>query len=89
MRALIELVKTTLLGGVLVILPLWLTVLLLAKAMAGIFALLSPITAHLPATMYLRHVAALLIVAAVCFVAGLIVRQDRARRPRTPSTTIS
>jgi uncharacterized membrane protein len=74
MRSLAEFTKTTLIGGVLVIVPLWISALLLAKAIAGIFALLSPVTAQLPASMYLRNAAALLIVVAICFVAGLVVR---------------
>lgn len=74
MRALAEFTKTTLLGGVLIILPLWVSTLLLLKALAGVFALLSPVTAQLPATMHMRNLAALLIVVAACFVAGLVVR---------------
>ncbi len=74
MRGLAEFTKTTLIGGVLVVLPLWISVLLLVKAMAGVFALLSPVTAQLPASMHLRNIVALLIVVAACFVAGLVVR---------------
>jgi uncharacterized membrane protein len=74
MRGLAEFTKTTLIGGILVVLPLWVSLLLLMKAIAGAFALLSPVTAQLPATMHLRYVVSLLIVVAVCFVAGLVVR---------------
>lgn len=74
MRGLAEFTKTTLIGGVLVVLPLWISVLLLVKAVAGVFALLSPVTAQLPASMHLRNIVALLIVVAACFVAGLVVR---------------
>jgi len=73
-RGLAEFTKTTLLGGILVILPLWLSVLLLVKALAGAFALLAPVTAQLPPDMHLRRVVAMLIVLAACFVAGLILR---------------
>ena len=74
MRSLAEFTKTTLIGGVLVVLPLWISLLLLVKAVAGVFALLSPVTAQLPASMHLRNIVALLIVVAACFVAGLVVR---------------
>jgi len=73
-RSLAEFTKTTLLGGILVILPLWVSVLLLAKALAGAFALLAPVTAQLPPDMHLRRIVAILIVVTACFVAGLIVR---------------
>lgn len=42
MRTLAEFTKTTLIGGVLIILPLYLAALLLAKTVKGMLALLSP-----------------------------------------------
>jgi uncharacterized membrane protein len=83
MRALAEFTKTTLIGGILVILPLWISVLLLVKAIAGAFALLSPVTAQLPRSMHLRNVVALLIVVAVCFFAGLVVRTGPGLRAKS------
>jgi uncharacterized membrane protein len=74
MRRLAEITKTTLLGGVLVVLPLWVSVLLLGKALMGMFALVSPVTAQLPPDMHLRRIAAIAIVVLVCFVAGVVVR---------------
>jgi uncharacterized membrane protein len=83
MRALAEFTKTTLVGGILVVLPLWISVLLLAKAMMGAFALLSPVTSQLPASMHLRNVVALLIVIAACFLAGLVVRTGPGLRAKS------
>ena len=84
MRGLAEFTKTTLVGGVLVILPLWVSTLLLLKAITGIFALLSPVTAQLPESIeHLRNVVALLIVVAVCFVAGLVVRTGPGLRAKS------
>jgi uncharacterized membrane protein len=74
MRGLAEFVKTTLIGGLLIVLPLWLSVLLLGKAIAGVLALLKPVTSQLPPGMHLRIVVSMLIVVAVCFIAGLVVR---------------
>jgi uncharacterized membrane protein len=74
MRAFAEFTKTTLVGGMLVVLPLWLSVLLLLKALGGVFKLLAPVTSQLPPDMQLRRIVAILIVVAVCFVAGLVVR---------------
>jgi uncharacterized membrane protein len=74
MKGLAELTKTTLIGGLLVILPVYLSILLLAKTLAGIFALLSPVTAAIPAGAQFREVIAVVIVLGVCLVAGLAVR---------------
>ena len=74
MKGLAELTKTTLIGGLLVVLPIYLSILLLAKTLAGILALLSPVTAAIPAGAQFRQIIAILIVLAVCLVAGLVVR---------------
>jgi uncharacterized membrane protein len=74
MKVLAEFTKTTLVGGVLVILPIYVAVLLLAKAVNGLLALLTPVTAQLPVGMQFRQVAAILLLVAVCFVVGLVVR---------------
>ena len=74
MKGLAELTKTTLIGGLLVVLPIYLSVLLLVKTLAGVLALLSPVTAAIPAGAQFRQVFAILIVLVVCVVAGLVVR---------------
>jgi uncharacterized membrane protein len=74
MKRLAELTKTTLIGGLLIVLPIYVSILLLAKTLAAIFALLAPVTAAVPGTAQFRQVIAILIVLAVCFVAGLVVR---------------
>ena len=74
MKGLAELTKTTLIGGLFVVLPIYLAILLLVKTLGGILALLSPVTAAIPAGAQFRQVIALLIVMAVCIVAGIVVR---------------
>jgi uncharacterized membrane protein len=74
MKSLAELTKTTLIGGLLVVLPIYLTILLLIKTIAGIFALLSPVTEAIPAGAQFRQVIAVVIALAVCLVAGIVVR---------------
>ena len=74
MKALAEFTKTSLIGGVLVILPIYVSILLLLKTIAGVGALIAPVTAQLPATLQFRQVIAMLIVILVCFLAGLVVR---------------
>jgi uncharacterized membrane protein len=82
MKGLAELTKTTLIGGLLVVLPIYISILLLLKTLAGIVALLSPITAAIPAGAQFRQVIAILIVLAVCLVTGIIVRTRPGRRAR-------
>jgi uncharacterized membrane protein len=74
MRRIAELSKTTLIGGLLIVLPLYLTILLLAKTLSGVLALLSPITDRIPEEVGLRPVIAAVILITVCFLAGLAVR---------------
>jgi uncharacterized membrane protein len=74
MKTLAEFVKTTLIGGLLVILPIYVSFILLAKTLGGILALLSPVTAAIPAGVQFREVIAILIVLILCLLAGLVVR---------------
>jgi uncharacterized membrane protein len=82
MKGLAEITKTTLIGGLLVVLPIYLSILLLAKTLAAIFALLSPVTAAIPAGAQFRQVIAIVIVLAVCLMAGLIVRTTAGLRAK-------
>ncbi len=82
MKTLAEFTKTTLIGGVLIILPIYLSVLLLAKAVMGLLALARPVTAQIPASVQFRQVLAILLIAALCFIAGLIVRTGPGMRAK-------
>ena len=74
MRMLAEFTKTTLIGGFLIILPVYISLLLLAKAVQGLLASVKPIATRLPASVHFREILAILALAAVCFIAGLVVR---------------
>src|SRR5690242_15072225 len=74
MNKLAEFTKTTLIGGVLIILPLYLAVLLLAKAAKALLGLLAPVTSQIPDDIAFGGITAVLLLVAVCFVVGLIVR---------------
>ena len=74
MRTLAEFTKTTLIGGVLIILPIYVSLLLIVKAVTGLLALLKPITAGMPASVEFREILAFVLLLAFCFIAGLIVR---------------
>jgi len=73
-------VRTTILGGVLVVMPLVLTGFLLAKALGAVAALLRPVASHLPAGLPLPEIMALAIVVGACFFAGAVVRTGPGRR---------
>ncbi len=74
MKALAEFTRTTLIGGLLVILPLYVAVLLLAKTIKGLLALLQPVAERVPASVEFRQVLAAVLLVAACFLIGLIVR---------------
>ena len=74
MKRLAELTKTTLVGGLLIVLPIYVSLLLLAKTVAGILSLVSPVAAAIPGAGQFRQVIAILIVLAACFLAGIVVR---------------
>jgi uncharacterized membrane protein len=82
MKGLAELTKTTLIGGVLIVLPIYLSILMVAKTLSVIVALLAPVTATIPAGAQFRQIIAVLIVLAVCFVAGIVVRTGAGLRAK-------
>jgi uncharacterized membrane protein len=83
MKGLAELTKTTLIGGVLIVLPIYLSILMVAKTLKVIVALLAPVTATIPAGAQFRQLIAVLIVLAVCFLAGIIVRTGAGLRAKS------
>ena len=74
MRTIAEFIKTTLIGGLLIVLPVYIAVLLILKALQGLVAAVKPITAAIPGSVKFEEILAILILAAICFIAGLIVR---------------
>ena len=74
MKTVGEFIRTTLIGGVLIVLPIYVSILLLAKSLSIVVKLLSPLTAQVPATMQFRQLIAIAIMISLCFMAGIIVR---------------
>src|SRR5262249_20681758 len=75
MKALLEFVKTTLIGGLLIVVPAYLTGLLLAKAIGAVMALLPRCVAFLREGLHhLGRAVALVLVVLVCFLLGLTAR---------------
>lgn len=75
-------IKTTLIGGALVILPLVLVAILLQKAIGAAHKALQPLAAHLPGGPVLPDLIAIGLVVVVCFLAGLLIRTAIGRRFR-------
>src|SRR6266478_3594564 len=80
MKAHIGFVKMTLIGGLLVVLPIWVTVLLLLKAVTGALVVLKPIAKMLPQTVVHDSLVALALLLVICFVTGLLVRTRPVQR---------
>ena len=74
MRSLAEFTKTTLIGWILIVLPIYVSILILVKAVSGLMALVNPITAGIPASVEFRGILAVLVLVAICFITGLIIR---------------
>ena len=74
MQKILSFLKTTLLGGVLVILPAWLTVLLLVKVLMKLEVFVKPVSSHLPREAAHPRIMTVLLLVALCFVVGAMLR---------------
>jgi uncharacterized membrane protein len=72
--AIFKFLKTTIIGGVLVILPVALMAVGIVKAIGVVRGVLAPIVAMLPAWLQYPSVVAAVLVVAFCFLAGVLVR---------------
>jgi uncharacterized membrane protein len=69
-----EFLVTTLVGGLLIVLPIYLTVLVLLKGMQSAAALVRPLAMLLPAWLPAENFLSLALVLVVCFLIGIAVR---------------
>lgn len=74
MKQAIEFIKTTMLGGALIIIPAAAIVFLLAKVARGLKGALEPLAAKLPPSIQFPYMTEITTVIAVCFIAGLLIR---------------
>lgn len=74
MKLVREFLVNALIGGLLIVLPVYLTVLVLLKGMQSVAALVRPAAMLLPAWMPAEHVLSLALVLVVCFLIGVAVR---------------
>jgi uncharacterized membrane protein len=70
----LDFIKTTVIGGLLVIVPVVAVLGFAAKMIATLLATLQPIASRLPGGPIVRDLASLVLVIALCFLAGLIAR---------------
>jgi uncharacterized membrane protein len=82
MRYVREFVVSSVVGGVLVLLPVYLAVLVALKGMQSVVGLLRPITASLPDWVPAANVWAVLAILILCFFAGAAVRTRAGRAIR-------
>jgi uncharacterized membrane protein len=77
-----EFVVTSLVGGLLVIVPIYLSVLLLVQAMKVVGGLVRPIVRLLPEWLPVEKLLSFLLVLIVCFLVGAVVRTPAGRATR-------
>jgi uncharacterized membrane protein len=74
MRRLFRFLGTTFVGGLLVILPIYLAVILLLKGVKTLMGLVKPIAAMIPESRLHPDLIAIVLVVLACFIAGLVAR---------------
>jgi uncharacterized membrane protein len=82
MRYAREFVTSTLVGGLLIVVPVYLAVLLLLKGMKSVGTLVRPFTALLPESIPAERLLSLVLVLTICFLVGLAVRTRSGRAAR-------
>src|SRR4029453_8736067 len=82
MRYTRELVTSTVAGGLFVVVPIYLAVLLLLKGMKSVAGLVRPFAALLPDRIPAEGFFSLLLVLALCFLVGVAVRTQTGRAVR-------
>lgn len=74
MKPLLSFLRTTLLGGVLFVLPVWLAVLLLIKAVMQLRIFVKPVTTELPQDLDHPRIVAVILIFLLCFLVGFLIR---------------
>ena len=80
MKAMRELITSTIIGGVFVVVPVYLAILLLLKGMKAVGELMRPIAGVLPDWLPAEGLFSLLVLLAFCFLVGAAVRTRTGRR---------
>jgi uncharacterized membrane protein len=82
MRYAREFVTSTLVGGLLIVVPVYLAVLLLLKGMSTVAGLVQPVAALLPDWIQAERFLALVLLLTICFLVGVAVRTPTGRAIR-------
>ena len=82
MKQFSEFVVSAFVGGLLIVVPIYLAVLLLLKAMQSAVAFVRPLAMLLPAWLPAEHILSLLLVLIVCFLIGVAGRTPAGRAIR-------
>jgi uncharacterized membrane protein len=82
MKSALTFLRTTLVGGLLVVVPVWVLVLIAVKVVSEAGGALRPITAVLPVGVWFPELLAAGVLLGVCFLAGLAVRTAVGRYAR-------
>ena len=77
-----EFFVNTLVGGLLVVVPIYLAVLLLLKAMKSVAGLVRPLAKLVPSSLPAENILSLLLVLGLCFLIGLAIRAPTGRALR-------
>ena len=80
MQRAINFLKTTLLGGVIVVLPAWLAVLLVLKALTHLEIFVKPVSSHLPQGAAHPRAIAILVLVGLCFLVGAAIQTAIGRK---------
>jgi uncharacterized membrane protein len=78
----LEFVTKSLVTGFLIVVPIYLAVLLLLKAMKSVVALIRPVALLLPESIPAETLLSLLLVLGICFLIGISVRTSRGKALR-------
>lgn len=73
MKSIAKFLKAVLVGGLLVVLPVWISILLLLKAIGAAIGMLRPIAELMPQTTIHPNLLALILLIALCFFVGLVI----------------
>lgn len=73
MKRLLAFLKVTLLGGAIFVLPSWLAIVLVYKAVMQLQVFVKPVSSHLPRTIAHPKVIAILLLIALCFIVGVAI----------------
>ena len=74
MKQAIEFIKTTVIGGALVIVPAALIAVILGKVAKGLKGGLEPLADKLPPSIQFPYMTEIITIIAICFLAGLVIR---------------